>query len=132
MNLIDNNFDKSSHRQTVTLKTWICVMRREIRTEEVVMRYSVKKVFVKISQNSQENTCVKVSFLTYQSFFFNKVTSPRLATLFKKRIWHRCFPVNFAKFLRTPSFMERLSGGCFWNFYKVRLQKDSARLQKVK
>ena len=39
-------------------------MRREIRTEEVVMRYSVKKVFVKISQNSQENTCVKVSFLT--------------------------------------------------------------------
>ena len=132
MNLIDNNFDKSSHRQTVTLKTWICVMRREIRTEEVVMRYSVKKVFVKISQNSQENTCVKVSFLTCQSFFFNKVASPRLATLFKKRIWHRCFPVNFAKFLRTPSFMERLSSGCFWNFYKVRLQKDSARLQKVK
>ena len=20
----------------------------------------------------------------------------------KKRFWHRCFPVNFAKFLRTP------------------------------
>ena len=65
MNLLnDNNFDKSSHRQTVTLKRLICVMRREIYTEEVVRRYSVKKVFVKISQNSQENTCVKVSFLT--------------------------------------------------------------------
>ena len=25
-----------------------------------------------------------------------------LATLLKKRPWHRCFPVNFAKFLRTP------------------------------
>ena len=25
----------------------------------------------------------------------------RPATLLKKRIWHRCFPVNFAKFLRT-------------------------------
>ena len=24
------------------------------------------------------------------------------ATLLKKRLWHRCFPVNFAKFLRTP------------------------------
>ena len=24
------------------------------------------------------------------------------ATLFKKRRWHMCFPVNFAKFLRTP------------------------------
>ena len=24
------------------------------------------------------------------------------ATLLKKRRWHRCFPVNFVKFLRTP------------------------------
>ena len=26
----------------------------------------------------------------------------RPATLLKKRLWHRCFHVNFAKFLRTP------------------------------
>ena len=26
----------------------------------------------------------------------------RPVTLLKKRIWHRCFSVNFAKFLRTP------------------------------
>ena len=26
----------------------------------------------------------------------------RPAALLKKRLWHRCFPVNFAKFLRTP------------------------------
>ena len=25
----------------------------------------------------------------------------RSTTLLKKRLWHRCFPVNFAKFLRT-------------------------------
>ena len=25
-----------------------------------------------------------------------------LATLLKKRLWQRCFLVNFAKFLRTP------------------------------
>ena len=31
--------------------------------EAVVRRCSVKKVFLKISQNSQENTCAKVSFL---------------------------------------------------------------------
>ena len=30
-----------------------------------------------------------------QGLFFNKVTSLRLATLLKKRIWHRCFPVHF-------------------------------------
>ena len=31
--------------------------------EAVVRRCSVKKVFLEISQNSQENTCVRVSFL---------------------------------------------------------------------
>ena len=29
-------------------------------------------------------------------------------TLLKKRLWHRCFPVNFAKFLRTPFLAEHL------------------------
>ena len=31
------------------------------------------------------------------------------AALLKKRLWHRCFPVNFAKFLRTP-FLQNTSG----------------------
>ena len=34
---------------------------------------------------------------------FNKVAGLRPVTLLKKRLWHRCFPVNFSKFLRTPS-----------------------------
>ena len=34
--------------------------------------------------------------------------SIRPATLLKKRLLHRYFPVNFAKFLRTPFFIERL------------------------
>ena len=38
----------------------------------------------------------------YQSFFYNKVAGLRRATLLKKILWHRCFPVNFGKFLRTP------------------------------
>ena len=49
-----------------------------------------KKVLLKILQNSQKNTCPRLSFL-------------------KKRPWHRCFPVNFAKFLRTP-FLQNTSG----------------------
>ena len=36
-----------------------------------------------------------------QTLFFNKVEGLRPAILLKKRLWHRCFPVNFAKFLRT-------------------------------
>ena len=50
------------------------------------------KVFLKISQNSMENTCARVFFFKY-----------RLATLLKKRYWHR-----FAKFLRTPFLKEHL------------------------
>ena len=44
-----------------------------------------------------------------QSPFFNKV-----ATLFWMRIWHRCFPVKFAKFSRT-AFLKKTSGGGLCN-----------------
>ena len=37
-----------------------------------------------------------------QSLLFDKVACLRRITLLKKRLWHRCFPVNLAKFLRTP------------------------------
>ena len=36
-----------------------------------------------------------------QRLFFNKVAS-------LKRLWHRCFPVKFEKFLRTPFLTEHL------------------------
>ena len=34
----------------------------------------------------------------------SKCTCPvtSLTTLLKRRLWFRCFPVNFAKFFRTP------------------------------
>ena len=50
-----------------------------------------------------------------QSLFFNKVAVLRPATLLKKRLWHRCFPVNFAKFLRTP-FLQNTSGRMLLKF----------------
>ena len=63
--------------------------------------FSIKKVFVKISKNSQESTGARASFKW----------SCRLkpATLFKKRLWHKCFPVKFTKFLGTP-FLQNTSG----------------------
>ena len=43
------------------------------------------------------------------SLFFNKAAGLRRpATLLKTRLWHRCFPVKFVKFLRTPFFVEHL------------------------
>ena len=35
---------------------------------------------------------------------FNKLTGLRTSKFIKKRHEHRCFPVKFAKFLRTPFF----------------------------
>ena len=43
-----------------------------------------------------------------QSLFFDKLQAWGLVTLLKKRFWQRCFPVNFAKFLRTPFPAEHL------------------------
>ena len=43
-----------------------------------------------------------------QGLLFNKVAGLRTLTLLKKRFWYRCFPVNFSKFLKTPSITENL------------------------
>ena len=43
-----------------------------------------------------------------QSLFFNKAAGLSGETLLKKRPWHRCFPVNVVKFLKTPFFIEHL------------------------
>ena len=45
-----------------------------------------------------------------QAFFLNKVAGlrPQLATLLKESLCHTYFPVNFAKFLRTPFLTEYL------------------------
>ena len=86
-----------------------CQQLANVRTmvlEAVVRRCSVKKVFLEISENSQENTCVRVSFL------IKLQAAP--ATLLKKRLWHRCFPVNFAKFPRTPFLKEHLWWLLLW------------------
>ena len=74
-----------------------------LHAEAIVQSCSVKKVFLEISQNSQENTCARVSFLI-------KLQASGLSptTLLKKRFWHRCFPVNFVKFLRTLFFTNHL------------------------
>ena len=59
-----------------------------------------KKGFLKISQNSLENACARASFLK------------------KRRLWHKFFPVNFAKFLRIP-FLQNTSGRRIQNPLKI-------------
>ena len=46
-----------------------------------------------------------------QGLFFNKATGLSLAILLKKKLWHRCFRVNFAKILRKLSYRTFLDDG---------------------
>ena len=64
-------------------------------SKAVAHMWSAQKTFLKISQNSQEKFCARVSK-------FNKVSSLSSATLLKNRLCHRCFPVNFGQLLRAP------------------------------
>ena len=60
--------------------------------EAVVRRCSLKSYFLKLSQNSQENTCAGVSF------------QAPLATSLKQRLQHRRFPVNFCEISKIITF----------------------------
>ena len=68
-------------------------------------RCSIKKIFLKILQNLQENTCTRVSFLIKLQDF---------------RLRHRCFPITFAKFSRTPFL---------WNTLWQLLQSKCGKIQ---
>ena len=63
----------------------------EAATEVFYVKKGVLRNFTKFTGN---HLC--------RSLFFNKVEGLSPATLLKKRLWHRCFPLNFANFLRTP------------------------------
>ena len=61
------------------------------------------------------------------SLCFNKVANLSPATLLTERLWHRCFPVNFEKFLRTP-FLQNTSGCCFWKNVNITLRDHNRRV----
>ena len=76
------------------------------------------KFLQRYCRSSHQRCCVKIGVLRNfkkftgkhqcQSLFFNKVSGLKPATLFKERLWRRCFPVSFVKFLRTPFYIEHL------------------------
>ena len=64
--------------------------------EAVAGRCSVKKVLCK--KDALRTFAKFTGKHLRQSLFFNTIAGLRPATLLKKRLWHRCFPVNFTKF----------------------------------
>ena len=90
------------------------------RTEAATRGVLLKKVFLKILQNSQENNCARASFLINLQAGWGLVFS-----------WHRCFPVNFTKFLGT-TFLQSIFGRLllarnifYWKTWEVKSRKTS-------
>ena len=70
--------------------------------EAVAQRCSVRKMFLEILQDSQENTCARVSFLV-------KLQAYRPATLFKNLMTLvKVFSWEFCEISKTPFFLEHL------------------------
>ena len=70
-------------------------------SEAVAQSCSLKKTFLRnFAKFTGKHLC--------QTLFFHKVGGLSPPTLLKNRLWHRCFPVNLSKFLRTPFFIEHL------------------------
>ena len=83
---------------------------------EVDSKISFQAIYIQVSRSSRPEVFCKKGFLRNFAKFTGKHLCQRLfinEALFKKSLWHRCFPINFAKFLRAP-FLQNSSGGCFW------------------
>ena len=70
----------------------------------VIIREAIVLEPLNISQNSQENP--------FSRFFLNKVAALWPATLLKRRLWHRCFPINFCEVFKN-TYKTPLDD-CFW------------------
>ena len=81
----------------VVLVSLLLTLKRSSR-QEVFCEKGVLRKFAK-----HRKTPVRVSFLIKL-----QASGLRPAALLKKSLWYRCFPVNFAKFLRAPIFIEHL------------------------
>ena len=77
---------------------WFFVLFYLSCSEAVVQRCSVRKVFLEISPNSQENTCARVSFSI----------KLRPATLLKKETLAQVFSCEFCKISKNIFFTEHL------------------------
>ena len=71
----------------------------------------MKKVFLKILQNSQKNTCARVSFLIKLQTSDNFIKKEALA---------QGFSYEFCEIFKN-TFLQITSGGCFLNMFSFRL-----------
>ena len=98
--------DRSSHRRCSIKKD---VLKNFAKFTRKHLRQSL--FFNKVAGLSYRSQSIDLQNKSIEWFLYD-----RPIILSKKRLWHRCFLVNFAKFLRTPS-LQNTSGDCFWKDY---------------
>ena len=85
---------------------WYCTKRAE--TPHSFVKFQ-KQPAEESCKKTCSQKCLKILRKTpVPESLLNKVAGLRSATLLKKRLRHRCFPVNFAEFLKTP-FLQNTS-----------------------
>ena len=99
----------------LSFRNFLCEIEMWVEAEAATRGFLWKKVFLEISKNSQEGTCTRVSFLIKKNL--------RPATLLKNTFWYSCFPMNFAKFLRTL-FYRTPPADCFLKLMMNALVKN--------
>ena len=85
-----------------------CLANWIISTNKTSVNAATRLVFriLPIIRSSRPEVFCEKGVLRNFAKFTGKHAAP--ATLLKKRLCHRCFPVNFVKFLRTPFFTEHI------------------------
>ena len=106
--------------------------------EAVTRRWSVKIVFLKSFQNSQENNCVRVSFLIkFQASAYNFIKKETLThffscefcKIFKNTVFLRT-PLVTASVISQPTQRHRknvVKTSCFWSERCLRLVWNGSR-----
>ena len=98
---------------------WDCKYERWPENENLISTHLFWTAF----RSSHQRCSLKIGILRNfakstwkhlcQSHFCLIVAGLGPVTLLKTRFWQSCFPVNFARFLRT-SFLQNTSGDYFW------------------
>ena len=100
----ESMWSRKIKEQTPQLTLLYC--GRTVRSSH--QRFSIKKLFLKISKYPQKTTMLE--------YLFEKVAGLKACNFIKKGPQHRSFPVNIAKFLKHPiskNIYERLLFDCF-------------------
>ena len=103
----------AQHLTTQTKDNWIIKLGQSM--EYNVRNTFLQKSYIKWARETSLRPlfiCRKKLYIRWKHVLCTLVLiyfdSSRLGLTKKKRLWHRCFPVNFAKFLKISFFTEHL------------------------